>query len=74
MCITCAERKTETVYCMHCCVCPLGDSPLDVAYPDILVLLGGGVELVHLRRGGITNKKHASFLTGYVPHYQLVKG
>ena len=56
------------------CICPLADGALDMAYPDILVLFGGSMELVHLRRGGVTDEEHASLLIGYIPHYKVLKG
>lgn len=59
--------------CMYGCICPLADGTLNVAYPNVLVLLGGSMELIHLRRGGITDEKHASLLIGYIPHYQVLK-
>lgn len=56
------------------CGCPLADGALDVAYPDVLVLLGGSVELVHLRRQGVADEEHASLLICDIPHYQVLKG
>ncbi len=56
------------------CICPLADSALDVPYPDVLILLGRSMELIHLRRGGVANEEHASLLIGYIPHYQVLKG
>lgn len=55
-------------------ICPLADSALDVAHPDVLVLLGGSMELIHLGRGGVTDEEHASLLIGYIPYYQILKG
>lgn len=56
------------------CICLLADGALDVAYPIVLVLLGGSMELIHLRRGGVADDEHASLLIGYVSHYQVLKG
>lgn len=32
------------------------------------------MELIHLRRRGVTDEEHASFLIGYIPHDQVLKG
>lgn len=45
-----------------------------MAYPNVLVLLGGSMELIHLRRRGVADEEHASLLIGYIPHYQVLKG
>lgn len=50
-------------------LCLLADSALNVAYPNVLVLLGGCMEFIHLRWRGVTDKEHASLLIGYIPHY-----
>ncbi len=56
------------------CVGLLADGALDVAYPHVLVLLGGSMELVHLRRRRVADEEHASLLIGYISHYQVLKG
>lgn len=52
----------------------LADSLLYVAHPNVLVLFGGSVELVHLRRTGVSDEEHTSFVIGYVPHDEVVNG
>lgn len=52
----------------------LADSLLYVAHPNVLVLFGGSVELVHLRWTGVSDEEHTSFVIGYVPHDEVVNG
>lgn len=52
----------------------LADSVLYVAHPNVLVLFGGSVELVHLRRTGVSDEEHTSFVIGYVPHDEVLQG
>lgn len=52
----------------------LADSLLYVAHPNVLVLFGASVELVHLRRTGVSDEEHTSFVIGYVPHDEVVDG
>lgn len=51
----------------------LADSVLYVAHPNVLVLFGGSVELVHLRRTGVSDEEHTSFVIGYVPHDEVLQ-
>lgn len=52
----------------------LADSLLYVAHPNVLVLFGGSVELVHLWWTGVGDEEHTSFVIGYVPHDEVVNG
>ena len=53
---------------------PLGDRVVDLPHPDVFVLPGGGVQLVHLRGGGVADQKHAPLLVGNVPYDEPVEG
>lgn len=59
---------------MFFCVGSLADSLLYVAHPNVLVLFGGSVELVHLRWTGVSDEEHTSFVIGYVPHDEVQQG
>ena len=56
------------------CICSLADCVLNVAYPEILVFLGGSMNLIHLRRRGVADEEHASLLIGYISHYKVLEG
>ena len=49
------------------------DGLLDELHPLLPVILGGGVQLVHLRGGGVTDQEHPALLIGYVPHNEILQ-
>lgn len=45
------------------------------SYPGVAVVLGGSVQLIHLRGAGLAaDEEESSFLIGYVSHQEILQG